>query len=76
MSLVPVENHPGLYRDSVTNAIVNKSKSDFDLYSKTRSKMLSKEERINNLEKKVDNLSDDIGDIKSMLQSFLSKSNG
>ena len=76
MSLVPVENHPGLYRDSVTNAIVNKSKSDFDLYSKTRSKMLSKEERINNLEKKVDNLSDDIGDIKYMLQSFLNKSNG
>ena len=76
MSLIPVENHPGLYRDSVTNAIVNKSKSDFDLYSKTRSKMLSKEERNNNLEKKVDNLSDDIGDIKSMLQSFLNKSNG
>tara|TARA_Y100001938_G_scaffold6853_1_gene8424 strand:- start:27 stop:257 length:231 start_codon:yes stop_codon:yes gene_type:complete len=76
MSLVPVENHPGLYRDSVTNAIVNKSKSDFDLYSKTKSKMLSKEERINDLEKKVDNLSDDIGDIKSMLQSFLNKSNG
>ena len=76
MSLVPVENHPGLYRDSVTNAIVNKSKSDYDHYTKTRNKMLSKEERINHLEQKVDNLSDDIGDIKSMLQSFLSKSNG
>ena len=76
MSLIPVENHPGLYRDSVTNAIVNKSKSDFDHYTKTRNKMLSKEERINTLEQKVDNLSDDIGDIKSMLQSFLSKSNG
>ena len=76
MSLVPVENHPGLYRDSVTNAIVNKSKSDYDHYTKTRNKMLSKEERINTLEQKVDNLSDDIGDIKSMLQSFLSKSNG
>jgi len=76
MSLIPVENHPGLYRDSVTNAIVNKSKSDFDHYTKTRNRMLSKEERINTLEQKVDNLSDDIGDIKSMLQSFLSKSNG
>ena len=76
MSLVPVENHPGLYRDSVTNAIVNKSKSDFEHYTKTRNKMLSKEERINTLEQKVDNLSDDIGDIKSMLQSFLNKSNG
>ena len=76
MSLIPVENHPGLYRDSITNAIVNKSKSDFDHYTKTRNRMLSKEERINTLEQKVDNLSDDIGDIKSMLQSFLSKSNG
>ena len=72
MSLIPVENHPGLFRDSVTNAIVNRSKSDYERYTKTRSKMLSKEERINHLEEKVDHLSNDIGDIKSMLQSFLS----
>ena len=71
MSLIPVENHPGLFRDSRTNAIVNKSKADYDHYNKTRNKMLSKEERINHLEQKVDNLSDYIGDIKSMLQSFL-----
>ena len=72
MPLIPVENHPGLFRDSITNAIVNKSKTDFERYSNTRNKMLSKEERINHLEQKVDNLSSDIGDIKSMLQSFLS----
>ena len=71
MPLIPVENHPGLFRDSRTNAIVNKSKSDYDHYNRTRNKMLSKEERINHLEQNVDNLSDDIGDIKSMLQSFL-----
>ena len=41
------------------------------IIDKTRNKMLSKEERINHLEQKVDNLSSDIGDIKSMLQSFL-----
>ena len=71
MPLIPVENHPGLFRDSTTNAIVNRSKSDYERYTKTRNKMLSKEERINHLEQKVDNLSSDIGDIKSMLQSFL-----
>ena len=76
MSLIPVENHPGLFRDSITNAIVNKSKSDYEHYSKTRNKMLSKDERINDLENKVDTLSNDIGDIKSMLQSFLSNNNG
>ena len=72
MSLIPVENHSELFRDSRTGAIVNKSTSDFERYNNTRNKMLSKEERINHLEQKVDNLSSDIGDIKSMLQSFLS----
>ena len=72
MSLIPVENHSELFRDSKTGAIVNKSTSDFERYNNTRNKMLSKEERINDLEQKVDNLSNDIGDIKSMLQSFLS----
>ena len=76
MSLIPVENHSELFRDSATNAIVNRSKSDYERYTKTRNKMLSKEERINHLEQKVDNLSSDIGDIKSMLQSFLSNNNG
>ena len=76
MSLIPVENHSELFRDSKTGAIVNKSTSDFQRYSNTRNKMLSKEERINDLEQKVDNLSSDIGDIKSMLQSFLSNNNG
>ena len=72
MSLIPVENHSELFRDSKTGAIVNKSTSDFERYNNTRNKMLSKEERINHLQQKVDNLSSDIGDIKSMLQSFLS----
>ena len=76
MSLIPVENHAELFRDSKTGAIVNKSTSDFDRYNNTRNKILSKEERINHLEQKVDNLSSDIGDIKSMLQSFLSNNNG
>ena len=76
MSLIPVENHAELFRDSKTGAIVNKSTSDFERYNNTRNKMLSKEERINDLEQKVDNLSNDIGDIKSMLQSFLSNNNG
>ena len=76
MSLIPVENHAELFGDSKTGAIVNKSTSDFQRYNNTRNKMLSKEERINDLEQKVDNLSSDIGDIKSMLQSFLSNNNG
>jgi len=73
MSLIPVEDHPGLFRDEVSGAIINKNRSDFDIYVSSRKRMRSKSERINDLETKVDNLTNDIGDIKSMLQSLVGK---
>ena len=57
MTLIPVENKPGIFRDSETNAIVNKNTSDYDIYVRSRNKMKTKEERIGELEKKVDHLS-------------------
>ena len=73
MALIPVEDNPGLFRDEVSGAIINKNKSDFDIYVSSRKRMRSKAERINDLEAKVDNLTNDIGDIKSMLQSLVGK---
>ena len=73
MSLIPVQDSPGIFRDSETNAIVNKNTSDYNLYVRNRNQMKTKEERIGDLEKKVDQLTGDIGDIKSMLQTLISK---
>tara|TARA_R100001594_G_scaffold70803_1_gene105267 strand:- start:32 stop:253 length:222 start_codon:yes stop_codon:yes gene_type:complete len=73
MALIPVQDQPGIFRDSITNAIINKNTNDYDTYIQQRNRMKSKNERINDLEKKVDDLSDDIGDIKSMLQSLITK---
>ncbi len=73
MALIPVQDQPGIFRDSVSNAIVNKNNNDYDTYIKQRNRMRSKNERIDDLEKKVDDLSGDIGDIKSMLQSLINK---
>ena len=73
MALIPVEDNPGLFRDEVSGAIINKNRSDFDIYVSSRKKMRTKAERINDLEAKVDNLTNDIGDIKSMLQSLVGK---
>ena len=73
MALIPVENKPGIFRDSETNAIINKNTSDYDIYVRSRNKIKTKEERIGELEKKVDHLTGDIGDIKSMLQTLISK---
>lgn len=73
MALIPVEDNPGLFRDEVSGAIINKNKSDFDIYVSSRKKMRTKAQRIETLETKVDNLTNDIGDIKSMLQSLVGK---
>ena len=73
MNLVPVENKPGIFRDVDTNAIINKNTNDYNTYIQSRKRMKSKNERIEDLEQKVDDLSGDIGDIKSMLQSLINK---
>tara|TARA_B100000700_G_C14655557_1_gene673959 strand:+ start:472 stop:693 length:222 start_codon:yes stop_codon:yes gene_type:complete len=73
MTLIPVQDSPGIFRDSETNAIINKNTNDYDIYVRSRNKMKTKEERIGELEKKVDHLTGDIGDIKSMLQTLISK---
>ena len=73
MSLIPVQDSPGIFRDSETNAIINKNTYDYNLYVRSRNQMKTKEERIGDLEKKVDHLTGDIGDIKSMLQTLISK---
>ena len=73
MALIPVQDSPGIFRDSETNAIINKNTSDYNIYVRSRNQMKTKEERIGDLEKKVDHLTGDIGDIKSMLQTLISK---
>ena len=73
MALIPVQDQPGIFRDSITNAIINKNTNDYDTYIQQRNRMKSKNERIEDLEQKVDDLSGDIGDIKSMLQSLINK---
>tara|TARA_Y100001970_G_C13929308_1_gene697399 strand:+ start:121 stop:342 length:222 start_codon:yes stop_codon:yes gene_type:complete len=73
MALIPVEDNPGLFRDEQSGAIINKNRSDFDIYVSSRKKMRTKAQRIETLETKVDNLTNDIGDIKSMLQSLVGK---
>ena len=53
MALIPVEDNPGLFRDEVSGAIINKNRSDFDIYVSSRKKMRTKAERIETLETKV-----------------------
>ena len=63
MTLIPVKDQPGLFRDSESGAIINRRTNDYDAYITNRDKLLSEKERIDKLES-------DIGDIKRMLQKL------
>ncbi len=66
MSLIPVKDHKGLFRDSHSQAIINKNNHDFQAYIANRKKLLSDKERISSLE-------DELHDLKSMIQTLLDK---
>ena len=70
MTLIPVKGNSGLFRDSETGAIINNNTNEYNTYMTNRNKLLSEQERLNRVETKVENLSDDIGDIKRMLQQL------
>ena len=70
MTLIPVKGNSGLFRDSETGAIINNNTNEHNTYMTNRNKLLSEKERLNRVETKVENLSDDIGDIKRMLQQL------
>jgi|ETNmetMinimDraft_19_1059907.scaffolds.fasta_scaffold289631_1 hypothetical protein len=70
MTLIPVKGKSGLFRDSETGAIINNNTNEYNTYMTNRNKLLSEKERLTRVETKVQDLSDDIGDIKRMLQQL------
>jgi|TARA_R100001530_G_C4183286_1_gene120013 hypothetical protein len=66
MALIKVKDHDGFYRDSNSQAIINKNNQDYQAYVANRDKLLSDKERIDKLE-------NEIGDIKSMIQTLIDK---
>ena len=54
----PIESH------------INNNTNEYNTYMTNRNKLLSEKERLTRVETKVQDLSDDIGDIKRMLQQL------
>ena len=66
MNLVPVEGHNGLYRDPTSGSNINCSDSDFDAY------LNMKQHKINE-KREIENLKNEVGEIKDMMKLILSK---
>jgi archaellum component FlaC len=73
MKMVPIEGKDGYFRDTHSNAVINKNENDFNAYVTNRQKLTTDKERINDIENELGNIKGDLSDIKTMLQHFMDK---
>ena len=76
MKEVKVEHHPELARDEYSKGIKN---VDNDAYTKYMNGALARKQRNATLEsntKEINNLKEDMSEVKDMLRQLLSKQNG
>ena len=76
MSQVKVEHHPELRRDEYSKGITN---VDNDAYTNYMQGALARRQRNQTLEqntKEINNLKEDMSEVKDMLRQLLSKQNG
>lgn len=66
MDYKKVEGHSDLIRDLETNAVINTNKTAYQDYLKMRDEKLKEKQRLDNLENEV-------GEIKSLLYKLLDK---
>lgn len=71
MTLIPVKGKDGFYRDSKTNAIVNKNHLEFESYVSARESMNSEKEKIKSMEDEMANIKHDLDEIKELLRKAL-----
>jgi hypothetical protein len=71
MGYIRVDGHKNLYRDEYTGAIVNLDSTSYEQYIQLRKnkKRIKEDQR-----KEIENLKNEIGEIKSLLMEFIHES--
>ena len=70
MSLFKIENFENLVKDTRTNAVVNTSKSEFQLYLRQRQERNKNGDKLRNACKEINNLKSELREIKSLLVRY------
>jgi hypothetical protein len=66
-----VEGNPSLVRDMGSNAIINTNVSEYETYLKNRDVALARKSQLEQNTDEINNLKQDISDIKQMLQLLI-----
>ena len=73
MARIRVENHTHLVRDTNSNAIVNVSKSEYQLYMKRVKARDSQSDELRGAIREINTLKQDFFEIKKLLKEVLKK---
>jgi hypothetical protein len=73
--MIPVEGHPGLYRDPQTKAIINTNKTQYEQYVEGRNKKLERDQKVEQTAEEVKELKSEISEIKQLLLKLMSDIN-
>lgn len=71
MDYIKVEGHDGLVRDPLSGAILNTNKGDYENYMQARNIAISRENEISRHAEEINNIKQDVSDIKEMLLKLL-----
>ena len=68
MTLLKVQGHSGLVRDTLSNAIINTNKSDYDLYMARAKQREEQRDLMTDTIKEINSLKKDLFEIKEMIK--------
>ena len=74
MDYIKVKGHNHLIRDTKTNSIINTNVSEYNEYISRRDSKLKESQKIHNLESDVDNIKEDLNEIKFLLRRLINES--
>jgi hypothetical protein len=74
MDYLKVEGHNDLLRDPNTNSIINTNMSEYKQYIARRNMKSEENQKLENLESDVNNIKNDLDEIKSLLRSLVNGS--
>tara|TARA_B100001113_G_C21052460_1_gene597413 strand:+ start:805 stop:1026 length:222 start_codon:yes stop_codon:yes gene_type:complete len=71
MSYIKVKDNENLVRDSKSNCIINTNKSEYDEYLARRKSKQSEKNKVENLERDLSTLRNELDEIKNLLRSLV-----
>ena len=71
MSFIKVKNNNHLVRNTESNCIINTNKSEYEQYISRRKLKQDEVSKVENLEKDISTLKNELGEIKDLLRSLI-----